>query len=252
MTAFYTALFFLFGMLFGSFYNVVGLRIPNRESIIFPPSHCPVCKTRLTASQLFPVLSFCILKGRCRTCQASISPIYPVMELIAGVSFALVFLFHGFTWKTIAGLLLASLLLIVSVSDIAYRIIPDRVVLPFLGLFLLLRFFYHPDYSFANHLIAMALGFGLFLLLAVLSNGGVGGGDIKLYAVVGLFLGTPLLVLTILLSTLFGTSYGLLSLLLKGGGRNTAIPFGPFIALGAMISCLFGEGMIKWYVEHFF
>jgi prepilin signal peptidase PulO-like enzyme (type II secretory pathway) len=230
----------------------VGLRIPNKQSIIAPPSHCPACRTRLTPRELVPVVSYLATRGRCRTCQAVISPLYPVMELTTGLAFALVYAVYGFSAETLMGLLFASLLVIITVSDLAYRLIPDRVIVPFLVLFLLLRLFIHPDFSYVNHLVGMAVGFGLFLLLAVLSRGGVGGGDIKLYAVVGLFLGTPLLLLSILLSTLSGTVYGVLLMLAKGVGRKTEIPFGPFIALGAMISFLYGESIIDWYLQVFF
>jgi prepilin signal peptidase PulO-like enzyme (type II secretory pathway) len=248
----FLTLFFLLGLLFGSFFNVAGLRIPKKQSIITPPSHCPACRTRLTPRELIPVVSYLVNRGKCRTCKAVISPIYPVMELVTGLSFSLVYDAYEFSPETLMGLLFASLLVIITVSDLTYRLIPDRVIVPFLVLFLLLRLFIHPDYSYGNHLIGMAVGFGLFLLLAVLSRGGVGGGDIKLYAVVGLFLGTPLLVLSVLLSTLSGTVYGVLLMLTKGAGRKTEIPFGPFIALGAMLSFLYGESIIDWYLQSFF
>jgi prepilin signal peptidase PulO-like enzyme (type II secretory pathway) len=245
-------LFFLLGILFGSFFNVVGLRVPKKESIIAPPSHCPSCKQQLTPSQLIPILSYLLSKGRCRSCQAVISRIYPVMELLTGVIFAFVYLTYGQSWNTLMGILFASLLVIITVSDLAYHLIPNKVVLPFLGLFLILRFFFHSEYTYANHLFGMVAGFVLFLLLAILSRGGIGGGDIKLYAVVGLFLGTPLLLLSILLSTLLGSLYGVFLMLCKGAGRRTAIPFGPFIGMGAITSFLIGDRIITWYVSTFY
>lgn len=251
LTVTFLTLFFLLGLLFGSFFNVAGLRIPQKQSIITPPSHCPACRRRLTPRELIPFVSYLASRGRCRTCKAVISPIYPIMELVTGLCFALVFHKYGWSAETLMGLLFTALLAIITVSDLAYRLIPDKVILPFLILFLLLRLILPSEYSYANHLIGIAVGFGLFLLLAVLSRGGVGGGDIKLYAVVGLFLGTPLLLLSIFFSTLAGTVYGVLLMLAKGAGRKTEIPFGPFIALGSMIAFLYGESVIDWYVYSF-
>jgi prepilin signal peptidase PulO-like enzyme (type II secretory pathway) len=251
MLTIYTFLFFIYGLIFGSFFNVIGLRIPKKESIISPPSHCPNCDTRLTARDLIPVLSYFLNGRKCRTCKTSISPIYPVMELITGILFAGLYYKYGFTWELLMAILFASLLVIITVSDLAYRIIPDKIVFPFLGLFLILRFFIHPAESFISHLIGMVLGFGIFLLIATISRGGMGGGDIKLFAVIGLYFGYPLLLLTILLSTLLGSIYGILLIVGKGAGRKTEVPFGPFIALGSLCALFFGSDIIQWYIHTF-
>ncbi|WCK53649.1 prepilin peptidase [Aneurinibacillus sp. Ricciae_BoGa-3] len=243
--------FFLYGLILGSFFNVVGLRLPKKESIISPPSHCTNCNTRLTARDLIPVLSFFINGRKCRTCKTPISPIYPVMELITGILYAALYYTYGFTWELLMALLFASMLVIITVSDLAYRIIPDKVVFPFFGVFLILRFFIHPTESFISHLIGMVLAFGIFLLIAIISRGGMGGGDIKLFAVIGLYFGYPLLLLTILLSTLLGSIYGILLIVTKGAGRKTEVPFGPFIALGSLCALFWGSDIIDWYVRTF-
>ncbi|WP_146808327.1 prepilin peptidase [Aneurinibacillus danicus] len=249
-----TTLFFIFlyGLISGSFFNVVGLRIPKKESIIHPPSHCPNCNNRLRVRDLVPVLSYIINRRKCRFCKQPISSIYPIMELITGALFASAYHFFGFTWETLMTILFISLLVIITVSDLAYRIIPDRIVFLFLGLFLVLRFFIHPNETYASHLIGMVLGFGIFLLIAIVSRGGMGGGDIKLMAVVGLFLGYPLLFVTILLSTFFGAFYGILLIVFKGAGRKAEIPFGPFIALASVVSVFYGYAMINWYWQTFY
>lgn len=247
-----STLFFLYGLIFGSFFNVMGLRIPKKESISRPPSHCPSCNNRLQARDLIPVLSYLINRRKCRFCQQPISSIYPIMELITGILFVLTYHFLGFTWEMLIALLFISLLVIITVSDLAYRIISDKVVFPFLGLFLILRFFIHPNETYVSHLIGMALGFGLFLLIAIVSRGGMGGGDIKLMAVVGLFLGYPLLFVTILFSTFLGTAYGILVMLLKGASRKTEIPFGPFIALASVVVLFSGYDIIDWYWNVFY
>ncbi|WP_047155103.1 prepilin peptidase [Aneurinibacillus tyrosinisolvens] len=248
----YFFLFFVYGLIFGSFFNVVGLRLPKKQSIISPPSHCPKCNTRLSARDLIPVFSYFINGKKCRICKESISPIYWVIELATGILFAAVFYFYGFTMETLMVLLFVSLLVIITVSDLAYRIIPDKVVFPFLALFLILRFFIHPHESYVSHLIGMVLGFTVFLLVAIVSRGGMGGGDIKLFAVVGLFLGYPLLLLTILLSTLFGALYGILLIVFVEAGRKTEVPFGPFIAIGSLCAVFWGESIIQWYWNFFY
>jgi prepilin signal peptidase PulO-like enzyme (type II secretory pathway) len=248
----FLVIFFIYGLIFGSFFNVVGLRIPKKESIVSPPSHCPHCNTRLKAVDLFPVLSYLLRRGRCGYCRAVISPVYPIIELLTGLLFAGVFYKYGFTGEMVVSILFVSLLVIITVSDMAYKIIPDKVLLPFFVTFLILRFFIHPMESYYSHLIGMVLGFTIFLLIAVISKGGMGGGDIKLFAVVGLFFGYPLLFLTILLSTLLGTMYGILLIIMKGAGRKTEIPFGPFIACASLISLFVGQQIIDWYVGMLF
>ena len=246
-----TLIFFLFGLIFGSFFNVVGLRVPEGESIVLPPSRCRSCGARLRPADLIPVLSYFFSKGACRHCHAKISPLYPAVEGLTGLAFALVYQVYGWSGETAAGLLFVSVLAIISVSDLAYRLIPNKITLPAWGLFLLLRWWIHPAEPYGLHLLAMAVGFGVFFLLTVLSRGGVGGGDIKLFAVVGLFLGLRLLVLAIFLSALLGTIYGIGLILLRGAGRKTQVPFGPFIAAGSFLAYVAGDGIIRWYVEWF-
>lgn len=240
--------FFFLGLLFGSFYIAVGLRVPKKESILHPPSHCPTCKRRLLPIELIPVVSYLLAKGRCKGCATAISPLYPVMEGLTGLGFVLVYLRYDLTWETLFGVLFVSLLAIITVADLAYRLIPNRVLLPFFLLFLVGRFFWpYGDASYAGHLIGMAAGFLLFFLLALITRGGVGGGDVKLFAVIGMFLSPPLLILTVFLSSAFGALYGLALLVSKRATRKSMIPFGPFIALGAVTAYLYGSD-INWYL----
>ncbi|MED0676400.1 prepilin peptidase [Aneurinibacillus thermoaerophilus] len=245
-------LVFLFGLLFGSFFNVVGLRVPQEQSLLAPPSHCPTCKKQLKPIDLIPILSYLIARGKCRYCRAPISPVYPLIELATGILFAAVYAVYDFTPVAWLYLLFISLLVIITVSDLAYRIIPDKVLLPFFLVFLVLRFFIHPDETYLSHLIGMVLGFTIFYIIAIVSGNGIGGGDIKLFAVVGLFLGYPLLLLTILLSTFFGAFYGVLLMIFRGAGRKTKVPFGPFIALGALLALFKGYDLIAWYFSFFY
>ncbi|MGN7470666.1 prepilin peptidase [Brevibacillus sp. SAFN-007a] len=244
--------FFLLGLLFGSFYNVVGLRVPKKASILHPPSHCSSCKRRLLPGELMPIVSYLLAKGRCKGCNTAISPLYPVMEGLTGLGFVLVYWRYDLTWETLLGMLFVSLLSIVTVADLAYRLIPNKVLLPFFLLFLVLRFFWpYGDASYAAHLIGMAAGFLFFLLLAVITRGGMGGGDIKLFAVIGMFLSPPLLFLTVFLSSAFGALYGLALMASRRATRKSMIPFGPFMALGAVTAYLYGADIVDWYVSFY-
>ncbi|ANU19194.1 prepilin peptidase [Planococcus plakortidis] len=250
MIAVYSVFASVFGLVFGSFYNVVGLRVPKNESIAYPPSHCTTCERRLTALDLVPVFSYLFLRGKCRSCGSSIHWVYPLMEAITAVLFASVFLKFGFTPELVVGLLFVSMLVIITVSDIAYMLIPDKVLLPFAMVLLVLRLFVPLD-PWWDSLLGAAVGFSVLLLIATLSKGGMGGGDIKLFFVIGLALGTAGTLLTLFLASFIGAVAGIILLRVRKQGRKTPIPFGPSIALSAVLVYLWGEQFIGWYVNLF-
>ncbi|WP_235828087.1 prepilin peptidase [Brevibacillus migulae] len=244
----FSIILFLLGLFFGSFYTMVGHRVPKKDSILHARPHCPSCKSRLRPAELIPIFSFLKGRGKCKGCGTPIPPLYPIMEGLTGISFLLVFLQYAWTWETVCGLLFVSLLIIITVSDLEYQLIPNKVLLPFMLLFLILRFI-HPygETSYEGHLIGMAAGFLFFLVLAVISRGGVGGGDVKLFAVIGLFLPPALLVLTIFFSSAMGAFFGLFQWIRGRASRTTMIPFGPFIALGAVTAYVYGRALLIWY-----
>ncbi|KXH87317.1 A24 family peptidase [Sporosarcina sp. HYO08] len=242
--------FFIYGIALGSFYNVVGLRVPKKESIVSPPSHCTICERRLGALDLVPVFSFLFLGGKCRGCGTRISLIYPFMELLTGVLFVLSYWMLGFSMELIIALLFISLLVIITVSDIAYMLIPDKVLLPFGVVLLILRLFI-PLAPWWDSLLGAAAGFLILLLIAVVSKGGMGGGDIKLFFVIGLVLGTVHTLLTLFLAALIGSIVGLIFLKRTGQGRKTPIPFGPSIATAAVIVYFWGSEIVGWYTNLF-
>ncbi|HSJ38667.1 MAG TPA: prepilin peptidase [Planococcus sp. (in: firmicutes)] len=247
MTITYTAFFYLFGLVFGSFFNVVGLRVPKKESIAFLPSHCTTCDRRLTALDLVPVFSYLFLKGRCRGCGEKIHWVYPLMEFIAAGLFALSFWHFGFTPELIIAILFVSMLVIITVSDIAYMLIPDKVLLPFGIALLVLRFFIPLD-PWWDSLLGAAAGFLILLLISILSRGGMGGGDIKLFFVIGLVLGTAGTLMTLFFASLIGAIVGIIILRVTGQGRKTPVPFGPSIAAGAVIVYFYGDWILNWYM----
>lgn len=244
----------LAGLVLGSFYNVVGLRVPAGESFTGSSrSKCPSCGKTLGALELIPVLSWLVLRGRCKGCGKGISPVYPVMELATGALFGVAFWQFGLSAELVVALLFFSMLVIITVSDLSTMLIPDKVLL-FFGLpLLLLRVTAAPlDPSWWTALVGASLGFGILLLLAIASRGGMGGGDIKLYLVIGLVLGPLHTVLSLFLAALFGLLYGLPRIVRKQTGRGHPIPFGPFIAIGASVAYLYGGEMLDWYMRLLF
>lgn len=248
MTAVWTSFFFIYGLVFGSFYNVVGLRVPKKESIVSPPSHCTVCDRRLTAIDLIPVFSYVFLRGKCRGCGTKISVIYPLMELVTGVLFALSFYYLGFSIELAVALLFISMLVIITVSDIAYMLIPNKILLPF-GISIALLRIVSPLAPWWDSFLGATVGFLVLLLIAIVSKGGMGGGDIKLFFVIGLVLGTKLALFTLFLAALIGSIVGIIHLRRTRQGRKTPIPFGPSIAAAAVISYFYGNLLVGWYLS---
>lgn len=244
----YIILFFLYGLLFGSFFNVVGLRVPKGESIVHPPSHCPSCNRRLTAMDLVPIFSYLLLKGKCRGCENRISPIYPVMELVTGVLFAFAYYKFDFTYELIVVLLFISLLVIITVSDLAYMLIPNKILFPF-ALLLAAGRFLSPLDPWWDSITGAVLSFLLLLAIAVLSKGGMGGGDIKLFFVIGIVLGFIQSLLTLFFAAVIGAIAGAIILKKSGKGKKTPVPFAPSIAAAAIIVYFYGHEIVAWYAQ---
>ncbi|MEK4426293.1 prepilin peptidase [Solibacillus sp. FSL K6-1523] len=246
MTITYSIIVGIFGLVFGSFFNVVGLRVPKKESIISPPSHCTNCQRQLTIFDLIPVISYVLLRGKCRGCGVRFSPIYMITELLTGGLFAFAYWKIGLQPELAVALLFISLLMIINVSDIAYMIIPDKVLLFFLPLLILARGF-APLEPWWDSLLGAIIGFGILLLIAVVSKGGMGGGDIKLFFVIGIVLGTVQTLLILFLAAFIGMVVGIVILIINNKGRKTPVPFGPSIALAAILVFFYGEPILQWY-----
>lgn len=241
-------LLFIYGLLFGSFFNVVGLRIPIKQSIVTPRSACPTCGHQLTPLELIPVFSYIVQGGKCRGCQSRISPIYPIMELLTGILFVTSFNVIGWSGELLVALTLVSMFMIIVVSDIHYMLIPDKILLWFAGIFFLERTIW-PLTPWWDSLLGAATGFTLLLVIALVSKGGMGGGDIKLYALLGFVLGVKLVLLSFFLSILFGAVLGGLAQLFRIVKKRQPIPFGPFIALGTLSAYYWGAEIINLYLR---
>jgi leader peptidase (prepilin peptidase) / N-methyltransferase len=239
------------GAIAGSFLNVVTYRLPRRESLVAPASHCPKCATPVKPYDNIPILSWLVLRGRCRSCSEPISPRYPLVEALTAALCVGAVLAHS----SAAGIALSVALILIVVPaaliDLEYRVIPNRLTA--LGAVLALTIGLVLDPSGEPERLIAAAGAGGFLLLAALAYpGGMGMGDVKLAAVMGLFLGRAVAP-AILIALLAGVLVGGVVIARKGAreGRKTAVPFGPFLALGALVAVFAGNDLLEAYVNNF-
>ena len=240
------------GLLIGSFLNVVAIRGLQKASIVYPASHCVHCQHTLRPFDLIPVVSYFFLRGRCRYCGESISPVYPIGEAAAAVVFAWIGWHYGpLNLEWIPALLLASVLIVITHTDLKEMTIPNAIVFPAAAIAAILRGMIHP-LPYWNYVAAAAIGFGILYILAVLSRGGMGGGDMKLYLFIGLICGIPMTLLSLFFASLLGSLYGLGRQAFGRGKRKEAIPFGPFIACGTLPAFLYGNQIIALYLQFFY
>jgi leader peptidase (prepilin peptidase) / N-methyltransferase len=242
----------IFGALIGSFLNVCIYRLPREESIVTPGSHCPSCNQPIRFYDNIPLISYSFLRGKCRNCRHPISLQYPLVEGISALSSLLLFLRFGPSWSYLAYFAFAAALIAITVIDLHYQIIPDLISLPGIGAGLLVSLVI-PQITFFNSLFGVLLGGGSLFLVATVyqwlfKREGMGGGDVKLLAMIGAFLGWKAVILTIFLSSLIGSVTGVVLMLIKGKDFKYAIPFGPFLSLGAILALFYGERIIHWYL----
>lgn len=253
MNLFFYLFAFVFGALVGSFLNVCICRLPEGESIVFPPSRCPGCGERIRPYDNIPIVSWLILRGKCRSCGGKISPQYPVVEFINGLLTLFLLLRFGPTLQFLALFLFVCALVTITFIDLEHQIIPDSISLPGIIVGLLFSFFL-PNPGWLSSIIGIAVGGGSLLLVAcayhaLTGNEGMGGGDIKLLAMMGAFCGWKAVPFIIFVSSLTGSVIGVTLMLVRKKDSKLAIPFGPFLALGAVVYLFFGEELISWYLE---
>ena len=241
---------FLFGLVIGSFLNVVIARLPEGRSVVRPPSACPACAASIRWHDNVPVLSWLWLRARCRSCGAGISWRYPAVELLTAVLFALAARQIGPTPDLVSALLLLAALVAITGIDLDHQIIPDVITLPGIGVGGVLALALPPA-AWLDTLLGIVIGGGLFLVIILASGGGMGGGDMKLGAMMGAFLGWKLVLLAILLGVFAGGAVAVALLITGVRGRKDPVPFGPFLALGATASLLWGNAILTWYLGRF-
>ena len=268
----------LLGLIVGSFLNVVIYRLPlmmkqdwheqccdlleiknendkQQVNLFFPSSNCPACHHKITALENIPVISFLYLKGRCKSCKTKISPQYPLIELLAGITTAYVAWHFGFSLQTLFAVLLTWALICLSVIDLEHSLLPDDITLPFMWLGLACNIFgiFTDIYS---SLIGAMLGYGILWIIfmsfkAVTGKEGMGYGDFKLLALLGAWLGWQSLPLIILLSSITASVIGVVMIVLKGRDKAAAFPFGPYLAIAGWITLVWGEELTGLYLNSF-
>lgn len=242
MEILYTIYFFIFGTIFGSFYNVVGYRLPRNQSLIRPRSHCPNCNHVLTPIELIPILSYLIQGCKCKNCRQKISPFYALFELLTGLLFALSYIRFGISIELVIAILFVSMSVIIIISDYQTLIIPDEVLIFFILSFLITLFI---KGGFSLLLISILNGIISFTIMFLIKKIGdfifkkesMGGGDIKLMFIFGLVLGYELSIVTIFLGSIIGLPISLIILKIK---KTNIVPFGPFLCIGALILLFLG------------
>jgi leader peptidase (prepilin peptidase) / N-methyltransferase len=244
------AISMIFGAIVGSFLNVVILRLPEENgSVVFPPSHCPRCKTPLSWSENIPLISYIVLRGRCGHCHVPISLQYPVVELLLSVLTASVVYRFGLTITAAGFFLFCAALIVIIWIDFHHQIIPDVISLPGIGIGFVFSFF-STFISWQDSLIGLLVGGGILYTIALIylllrKQEGMGGGDIKLLAMIGAFLGWQSLPFVIFISSITGSVVGLLAMIQQKKGGNTRIPFGPFLSCSALVYLFFRNDIFR-------
>ena len=235
---------FILGASVGSFLNVLIYRIPRKISFSNGRSFCPNCGHKLSFFDLIPIVSFILLKGRCRYCKEKISFIYPLVETLTGLIFFLSFLFYGYSLYYLKFIIFSSVLILISIIDLETMEIPDEPV--FFGLFFGVIFLLI-EKNYFNTLIGLIIPPIIFFLIILISRGGMGGGDFKLSFLFGLYLGFPKVIPWFFLSFIIGFFPAIYMLISKKATRKTPLPFGPFMSLSGIITFLFGSQIIRFY-----
>ncbi len=247
-------LFAILGLAVGSFLNVCVDRLPQNKSIVLPPSHCEACQHKLAAKDNIPVFSYLRLRGRCRYCQAAIPQRIFWVELATAVIFALLCWHYGLSAELGVMAFYACLFIIIFVIDLEQGLILNKVVYPGMVVALLLALYPWPWFSesmlmrVAYAALGGAVGFAIFLLIALISRGGMGWGDVKLAALIGLATGFPLVFLAVIMGAILGGIVAVALMIAGKRKRREAIPFGPFLALATMVTLLWGSNILDWYL----
>jgi len=247
MESIWIAVFALLGVAIGSFLNVCIDRLPIGESLLFPASHCGSCHHRLAVKDLIPVFSYLWLRGRCRYCQAAIPRRLLWMESGTGALFAFLYWHCGLSIELAVTAFYCCLFIILMVIDLEHGLILNKIVYPSLAIALLINVFL-PQPGVAQAAIGGGIGLGLFLLIVLISRGGMGWGDVKLATLIGLVTGFPLVFVALFLAVIFGGLVAGLLLLLKIRKRKEGIPFAPFLSLATIVTLLFGTNLLNWYL----
>lgn len=242
----YYIILIILGLVIGSFLNVVISRLPGKIPVVSYSSFCPACNSRIKFYDNIPLLSYIILKGRCRNCKNKIPIRYPVVEALTSFLFAVSYYFFGISFHLLLSIIMISGLIIISFTDIENEVIPNIIVLPFAIIGLLINIFLIPN----RWWVVLAFAFGAFLFMLIINMiypKGMGMGDVKLSLMAGSFL-VEKIIPGLFIGFLTGSIFGLLMIAIRKKKLKQTMPFGPFISLGCIIALFFGDKIIKWYI----
>ena len=244
----------LTGLAVGSFLNVCIYRLPRRESLLWPASHCTVCQRPLAWYENLPVVGWLALRGRCRTCRSPIPAMYPIVEALTAAVFVSGYLIYGWTPLLAVRLLFACAMIVLFVIDLRHRILPNVITLPGTVLGFVFSLFLPPGWI--SSLIGLLAGGGVLFGIAELyyrvrGHEGLGMGDVKMLAMIGAFLGWPLMLLTLVLASFAGSLVGMGLIASRRGGMKAALPFGTFLAVGALVAAVAGDAILDWYLSFY-
>ena len=245
------AILVLLGLAVGSFLNVCIHRLPRGESLNSPPSRCPHCDYRLRWSDNIPLVSYTFLGGRCGQCRARISVRYPIVELVTMALFVAHGAVFGWTPLLVPRLVFACAMVVLFAIDLEHHLLPNVITLPGIAVGLIASAVLPP--GIVDALIGVLIGGGVLWLIGEAyfrysGQEGMGGGDVKMLAMIGAFLGWKLVLVTLVLSSVLGSVIGLIVIAARRGGMKYALPYGTFLALGALVASLAGEAIVNWYV----
>jgi leader peptidase (prepilin peptidase)/N-methyltransferase len=240
----------VFGLCVGSFLNVCAYRLPLGESIVHPRSRCTSCGRTLTWLDNIPVLSWAVLGGRCRTCKQPVSWMYPAVEVVTALVFVITYLTYGLTLLSLVRVVFACALIVLFVTDLQHKILPNVITLPGIVVGFVCSVFLPPGWM--SSLIGVAVGGGFLLAIAeayyrIRGQEGLGMGDVKLLAMIGAFLGWKLVLLTLVFASFTGSLAGGVLIASGRGNMKYALPFGTFLAVGALFAATWGEPIADWY-----
>jgi leader peptidase (prepilin peptidase)/N-methyltransferase len=244
----------LVGLIIGSFLNVCIYRLPKHESVVWPASRCATCKRSLSWYENVPVLSWTVLRGRCRTCGQTISAMYPIVEAVTGVVFVLGGLFYGWTPLLAARLLFACAMIVLFVIDLRHRILPNVITVPGVAVGVALSVVLPP--GIVSSLVGAVAGGGVLWGIGEAyyrwrGVDGLGMGDVKMLAMIGAVLGWQQMLVTLILASLSGSLAGAALILSRRGDMKAALPFGTFLAVGALVAAVAGDAILDWYLQFY-
>ena len=244
----------VFGLCIGSFLNVCIYRLPQSKSVLFPGSMCGKCGVPIRFYDNIPVLSYFLLRGKCRNCGVPFSIRYPLVEILTGLMAISITLKYGLTWESLVYFIFICTLLVITFIDIDYQIIPNGITLPGIPIAIVAATFLLPQMDFAESMIGVLIGGGSLLIVAwlymlLMRKEGMGGGDIKLLAMVGALIGWQGILFTIFVSSAVGSVIGITMMARMKKNMKFAIPFGPFLSIGAITYIFFGKELMVWYLN---